>query len=132
MTKLIEIVKEVFNTLKTYLAIVTLVIGLIIGYLYASNKFDAELAVMRQAQSDAIISSQQQYQADYEKREKALLDQLIADRNANDERVRKLEAKLREHADVDTVRRERSRCLELVVEGTELVEEGRRIINADR
>ena len=118
--------------LNLYIPIIALLIGAFLGYLYAANGYEAEIAVMRQQQADAVTSAQLQYKADYERRESALIASYLADRDRQLERVRSLEAKLRSQPDVATLARERRQCLRLVTEGAGLVEEGRRIIETDR
>lgn len=118
--------------LNLYIPIITLLIGAFLGYEYAANGYEAEIAVMRQQQTDAITSAQLQYKAEYERRESALIASYLSDRDRQLKRLRSLEAKLHTYPDVATLARERRLCLRLVTEGAGLVEEGRRIIEADR
>lgn len=120
------------DKIKTYLPIVALIIGAVLGYQYAANGYEKDIAVMRQQQSDAVTSAQLSYKAEYEKRESALVASYLNDRDRQLKRMRELEAKLRERPDMATLARERNRCLGLVAEGAGLVEEGRRIIEAER
>lgn len=120
------------DKIKSYLPIAALFIGAIFGYIYAANSYEKDIAVMRQQQADAVTSAQLSYKAEYEKREQVLIASYLADRDRLSQRVRLLESKLREQPDVATLTRERNRCLGLVVEGSGLVEEGRRIIEAER
>lgn len=120
------------DKIKAYFPIVALLIGAILGYLYAVNGYEKDIAVMRQQQADAVTSAQLSYKAEYEKREQVLIASYLADRDRLSQRVRLLESKLREQPDVATLACERNRCLGLVVEGSGLVEEGRRIIEAER
>lgn len=113
--------------IKAYLRIAALFIGAIFGYLYAANSYEKDIAVMRQQQADAVTSAQLSYKAEYEKRESALIASYLHDHDRLSRRVQLLESKLR----VVTLTRERNRCLRLVVEGTGLVDEGRRIIEAE-
>ena len=113
--------------IKAYLRIAALFIGAIFGYLYAANSYEKDIAVMRQQQADAVTSAQLSYKAEYEKRESALIASYLHDLDRLSRRVQLLESKLR----VVTLTRERNRCLRLVVEGTGLVDEGRRIIEAE-
>lgn len=120
--------------IKSYLpvALVGAIAGAYLTYLFATAQYEKELAELIAKQATEVTTLQQNYKADYEKREKALITSYLADRDRQLKRMRNLESKLRTHADVATVARERSRCLRLVAEGAGLVEEGRRIIEADR
>ena len=120
------------DKIKSYLPIVALIIGAILGYQYAANGYEKDIAMMRQQQADAVTSAQLSYKTEYEKREKDLIAQYLADRDQQLNRMRQLEAKLRAQPSVATLARERRQCLRLVTEGAGLVEEGRRIIEADR
>ena len=120
------------DKIKSYLPVLTLFIGAILGYLYAANGYEADIAVMRQQQADELTSAQLSYKAEYEKREKDLIAQYFADRDQQLNRVRQLEAKLRAQPSAATLARERRECFGLVVEGAGLVEVGRRIVEADR
>ena len=120
------------DKIKTYSPIVALLIGAFLGYQYAANGYEAEIAVMRQQQADAVTSAQLSYKAEYERRESALIASYLSDRDRQLERLRSLESKLRAQPDVATLARERRYCLGLLTEGAGLVEEGRRIIEADR
>ena len=90
------------------------------------------MPLMRQQQADAITSAQLQYKAEYERRESALIASYLSDRDRQLKRLRSLEAKLHTYPDVATLARERRLCLRLVTEGAGLVEESRRLIEADR
>lgn len=120
--------------IKSYLpvALAGAVIGTYLANLYVSAQYEKELAELITKQATEVTALQQNYKADYEKREKALIASYLADRDRQLERMRNLESKLRTRADVATLTRERNRCLGLVVEGSGLVEEGRRIIEAER
>ena len=120
------------DKIKSYLPVLTLFIGAILGYIYAANGYETDIAVMRQQQADAVTSAQLSYKAEYEKREKDLIAQYLADRDQQLNRMRQLEAKLRAQPSVATLARERRQCLRLVTEGAGLVEECRRIVEADR
>ena len=120
------------DKLNLYTPVVALLIGAFIGYQYAANGYEAEIAVMRQQQADAVTSAQLQYKAEYERRESALIASYLSDRDQQLKRLRSLEAKLRSQPDVATLARERRLCLRLVTEGAGLVEESRRIIEVDR
>ena len=120
------------DKLNPYTPVVALLIGAFLGYEYAANGCEAEIAVMRQQQADAVTSAQLQYKAEYERRESALIASYLSDRDRKLERLRQLEAKLRTQPDVATLARERRQCLRLVAEGAGLVEEGRRIVEVER
>lgn len=120
------------DKIKSYLPILALIVGVILGYRYAANGYEKDIAVMRQHHADALTSAQLSYKAEYEKREKDLIAQYLADRNQRLNRMWQLEAKLRAQPSVATLARERRQCLRLVTEGAGLVEEGRRIVEADR
>lgn len=120
------------DKIKSYFPIVALIVGAVLGYQYAANDYEKDIAVMRQQQADAVTSAQLSYKAEYEKRESALVASYLNDRDRQLKRMRELEAKLRERPDVATLARERNRCFGLVAEGAGLVEEGRRIIEAER
>lgn len=120
--------------IKSYLpvALAGAVIGAYLANLYVSAQYEKELAELIAKQATEVTALQQNYKADYEKREKALITSYLADRDRQLERMRNLEAKLRARSNVAAVARERSQCLRLVAEGAGLVEEGRRIIEAER
>ena len=121
---------------KLKLFLPTVLVGVLIGayfaHTYTANGYERKLAELKAEHAAAITSAQQSYKETYEKREKDLIAQYIADRNQQLNRVRQLEAKLRAQPSVATLARERRQCLRLVTEGTGLVEEGRRIVEADR
>ena len=120
--------------IKSYLpvALVGAVVGAYLAYLFVSAQYEKELAELITKQATEVTILQQNYKADYEKREKALIASYLADRDRQLERMRNLESKLRARSNVEAVASERSQCLRLVTEGAGLVEEGRRIIEADR
>ena len=114
----------------------TVLVGVLIGayftHNYTANSYERKLAELKAEHAAAITSAQQSYKETYEKREKDLIAQYLADRNQQLSRMRQLEAKLRAQPSVATLARERRQCLRLVTEGAGLVEEGRRIVEADR
>ena len=120
--------------IKSYLpvALVGAIVGAYLAYLFATAQYEKELAELIAKQANEVTALQQNYKADYERREKALIASYLADRDRQLERMRNLESKLRARSNVAAVARERSHCLRLVAEGAGLVEEGRRIIEADR
>ena len=120
--------------IKSYLpvALAGAVIGAYLGNQYVSAQYEKSMAELIAKQATEVTSLQENYKADYEKREKALIASYLADRDRQLERMRNLESKLHARSNVAAVARERSRCLRLVAEGAGLVEEGRRIIEADR
>lgn len=120
--------------IKSYLpvALAGAVIGAYLTYLFVSAQYDKKIAELIAKQTTEVITLQENYKADYENREKALIASYLADRDRQLERMRNLESKLRTRSNVATLARERSQCLRLVAEGAGLVEEGRRIIEADR
>lgn len=107
-------------------------IGAYFTHTYTANGYERKLAELKAEHAAAITSAQQSYKETYEKREKDLIAQYLADRNQQLNRVQQLEAKLRAQPSVATLARERRECFGLVVEGAGLVEEGRRIVEADR
>ena len=120
--------------IKSYLpvALAGAVIGAYLANLYVSAQYEKELAELITKQATEVTALQQNYKADYEKREKALIASYLADRDRQLERMRNLESKLHARSNVAAVARERRQCLRLLTEGAGLVEEGRRIIEADR
>ena len=120
--------------LKLFLpaVLVGALIGAYFGHDYTANSYERKLAELKAEHAAAITSAQQSYKDNYEKREKDLIAQYLADRDQQLNRVRQLEAKLRAQPSVATLARERRQCLRLVTEGAGLVEECRRIIDADR
>ena len=120
--------------IKSYLpvALVGAIAGAYLTYLFATAQYEKELAELIAKQATEVTTLQQNYKADYEKREKALIASYLADRDRQLERMRNLESKLRTRANVEAVARERNQCLRLLTEGAGLVEEGRRIIEAER
>ena len=122
----------VIDKVKVLLPFVLLGLGAFLGYQYAASHYEKEIAEIKRAQSQAINNAQVSYKTEYEKREKALIASYLADRDRQLERMRNLESKLHARSNVAAVARERSQCLRLVAEGAGLVEEGRRIIEAER
>lgn len=122
------------DKIKSYLPVVLVgaVIGAYLAYLFVSAQYEKELAELIAKQATEVTTLQRNYKADYENREKALIASYLADRDRQLERLRNLESKLRAREDVATVASERNQCLRLVAEGAGLVEEGRRIIEAER
>ena len=120
--------------IKSYLpvALVGAIVGAYLAYLFATAQYEKELAELIAKQATEVTTLQQNYKADYENREKALIASYLADRDRQLERMRNLESKLRTRSNVATLARERSHCLRLVAEGAGLFEEVRRIIEADR
>ena len=120
--------------IKSYLpvALAGAVIGVYLTYLFVSAQCDKKIAELIAKQTTEVITLQENYKADYENREKALIASYLADRDRQLERMRNLEFKLRTRSNVEAVASERSQCLRLVAEGAGLVEEGRRIIEAER
>lgn len=121
---------------KLKLFLPTVLVGVLIGayfaHTYTANGYERKLAELKAEHAAAITSAQLSYKAEYEKREKDLIAQYLADRDQQLNRVRQLEAKLRAQPNMATLARERRQCLRLVTEGAGLVEEGRRIIDAER
>ena len=120
--------------LKLFLpaVLVGALIGAYFAHNYTANSYERKLAELKAEHAAAITSAQQSYKDNYEKREKDLIAQYLADRDQQLNRMRQLEAKLRAQPSVATLARERRQCLRLVTEGAGLVEECRRIVEADR
>ena len=120
--------------LKLFLpaVLVGALIGVYFAHNYTANSYERRLAELKAEHAAAITSAQQSYKDNYEKREKDLIAQYLADRDQQLNRVRQLEAKLRAQPSMAALARERRECFGLVVEGAGLVEEGRRIVEADR
>ena len=87
--------------LKLFLpaVLVGALIGAYFAHNYTANSYERELAELKAEHAAAITSAQQSYKDNYEKREKDLIAQYLADRDRQLERMRKKTGKC-DHKDV--------------------------------